>query len=372
MKAKGRLGPIIIIASACLVLVAVFFLFFEIKPRTILHAEDPEVRDNPYYALELWLEAEEIPVRRLYGASFEDIASGPERLVIAPAHALEMELDDPEILRSWVEGGGRLLLFFSEPPLGEEGGYQDFLEGELLSALGLERKEHLGYSSGDGEEKPQLDRRSLFRVVSDGHEGPWLALVESNMGEGHLLVTGKPWFLINRHLRGAANAGLAWSLTGGRPEAADGILILLPQTKPAAGLGRLFRRGWWPALAISLALLFAVFLWYSLPGFGPLFAGRSDRGPGIGERLRAEARFLARGKALDAYLSEYRQAVAQGLRARGHAWAEDAGPPPERVAEISGLDAARVASALSPGGQRLSRRAFLERMKTLETILERL
>jgi hypothetical protein len=75
------------------------------------------VRENPYFALERWLEAEGIAVRVMKGATEGEVAGARESLVIASVEGLDWGYDGPEALGRWLsEGGKTLLLFFHDPP----------------------------------------------------------------------------------------------------------------------------------------------------------------------------------------------------------------------------------------------------------------
>jgi hypothetical protein len=209
---------------------------------------------------------------------------------------------------------------------GENAGEEDFFAAE---------NEH-GGGEGDGgpdesRDFPEYDYSIIFEepgFVSEDSEdsgagGGFLTLRDSEgnvrlirrpLGKGLVAVAGSCIFMYNYRLEDEPNARLAWELTGGslgpgRP----GFLFVRGRRSTGGLLGILGARGnLVPPILSALVLIFTGF-WMVLPGFG-VFPGEESRRPlSITGRFSAEARFLRRYNALEAYLEIY----LRELRRRG-------------------------------------------------------
>jgi hypothetical protein len=91
--------------------------------------------------------------------------------------------------------------------------------------------------------------------------------------------------------------------------------------------------------------------------------------------LSSEARFLARWGALEGYLEQYRAALAARNEGAGRRLGPRLSPAAPRISELTGMELSALERALpEPLSKRrkMTKRAFFDFMRILETTLERL
>lgn len=191
------------------------------------------------------------------------------------------------------------------------------------------------------------------------------------MGSGLLTVTGKPYFLESDWVGDEGNARLAWSVSGGRPGAASGILFVRSHITQPALFGRLAERGDLRPLAAAGALLLIVGIWAASSAFGA--GGRGEEKPGrpIADRFLAEALFLKKYGALDAYLREYAEELRSILRRRDKENYPDNDLAARRIAELAQVPPEAVLEILEPP-RGIGYKAFLRAAENAQLILEKL
>lgn len=224
--------------------------------------------------------------------SVEDIDLSEAGMVMADWSALSDE--DPAPWASWVEGGGRLLLSFSnldrwEGPWAEEAAFRGLGDVKILVPNRTEDTAKAGSATIDVDPLVRLSAPSgaIHYEASDG-----TAFVLKVVGGGWAASTGRPLALYNQGLAKPDNrvfaASLVSELKGSvwlpAPEAA-------PATKPESALGS-------PILALALLLLASLVFWRASPRLGPVLEAERFERPSLADRLLAEGRFLRRYKLL--------------------------------------------------------------------------
>ncbi|MDR2747904.1 MAG: hypothetical protein LBB77_10730 [Treponema sp.] len=133
-----------------------------------------------------------------------------------------------------------------------------------------------------------------------------IRLIRGSLGKGRIAVTGSCVFMYNYSLKDEVNARLAWELTGGSLGPERPAFLFIRGRRGSGGLLEILRgRGNLPPLVLSaLVLIFAGF-WMALSGFGVPPREESRKRLSITGRFSAEARFLRRYSALEAYLEIY-------------------------------------------------------------------
>jgi hypothetical protein len=175
--------------------------------------------------------------------------------------------------------------------------------------------EEPGFSPGDstGPITGPPERPFLTLRDSEGN----IRLIRVALGKGLVAVTGSCLFMYNYSLEDEANARLAWELTGGSLRPERPAFLFIRGRQASGGLwGVLNERGdLLPPVLSALVLVFIGF-WMVLPGFGVPLREESRKRLSITGRFSAEARFLRRYKALEAYLEIYLRELRRRARGR--------------------------------------------------------
>lgn len=304
---------------------------FEIYPLTRETPPSARALDNPFLALERWLEGAGRPPRTLKRGDCTAIAGARENVIFIEASAFDWE--DAERLVTIIEEG-RVVILSLNKVTDAERGRRSFLEQNAFSAL---RKTEDEDDRTEGEGEPALDPALALASWSEADEtylrGPEgdIRLIERAMGAGRLCVTGRAFFMRNEALKVDGNALLAWRLLAEAPGAEEGILFIAGGAERPALLGNMFKWGNPVPPAAALALLLAIGLWMALPRFGlyreglPEGAAAPDGGVQAGrpplsslkKRLSAELNFYRRWGALAAYTAPYEREIRRRAARRG-------------------------------------------------------
>ena len=263
-----------------------------------------------------------------------------------------------DMVLDWVSGGGNLLLML-------EGGETFRTEwdtrtseakkrtqperDELLEKLGIE-KVAAGTVKADvriAGTKTAVEVPAHF-TWKDGHEparmefsaanGNSIGLASFHRGAGRIAVAAHAEPFRNRHLGDADNAWLLLRLVGHPSESEvwflNGVRVSF--------FGMLWEHGWM-ALTAAAALL-AVWLWKSLPRFGPLRAPEETGTRDFAGHLSLTGAFLWRHRQREQLITPVRETVIRCAARRGLLRTDPEFP--EKLAAFAQMDALRVRAAL--------------------------
>jgi hypothetical protein len=271
-----------------------------------------------------------------------------------------------ENVLDWVSGGGHLLLLL-------DGGetFRDDWEHEqhphrraqdddtpdkqperteLLEKLGIKDTKNgggeLSVKLPDATAKVKFPARFTWE---DGHsparmdissaEGNSIALASFRRGAGRISIAAHADPFRNRHLGEADNAWLLLRLVG----RSHGYEVWFLNGVRISFFGMLWEHGW--MALIAAAALLAVWLWKSLPRFGPLRAPEDTGTRDFAEHLSLTGAFLWRHRQRTQLIAPMREAVMRAAARRGFARNDD--DFPEKLATFAQMDALRVRGALS-------------------------
>jgi hypothetical protein len=392
-----KYGIIFIICLGVLALVALAgYLLFEIYPVTNYRRPSPESLSNEYLALDRWLQKTGHPLKTATAGGPDLPSRLPEKVLLIQSSLFDWSGEASGALRSWMAGGGNLVIFSDVPWYeDEEEELSIFLEEfgitmEKFSPLDEEEEEDTedeadaeveetvpdDLEAESGAAEPVLDPELCFYVeettvpaVTLRDYQDKIRLVTVPHGQGSVTVSGVPYFMWSAHIGEEQNARLAWRFTGALDRENQGIYFIRGRT-PASGFwGKLAERGNVTPLAVSILILLAAGFWMVLPVFGRPVRDEERPGKPIGERFRAESRFLRRYGALDLYLEAYVEELWNKLRIRRGLFHPDQMVP--ILAELWGMDAPGVEKIIHPGGK-LPYRDFVRYIRLIENTEERL
>jgi hypothetical protein len=304
-----------IILTALAVLGVLAYTHLEIYPRKVSRDYSREARANEYLALEQWLAKTGHPSRGVSRGSPARILKQTGDTVFVQASAFEWENAGTE-LPPWIAAGGSLIISVEEYFMEEEA------LGAFLAGFGIRAGTAASVTSEDDEVDyipeypvPDFDRRIKFILeepdlpagsdIMRDAEG-LISLVSVPLGEGKLTVIGTPRFMRNGYIHSERNARLAWELCGaGRMEENQGPFFIRGRRQMKSLFGKLAERGNLTPLVVSILILIFTGFWMIIPGFGILKGDADSPLKPIGERFRAEARFMKKYRALDRYLEAY-------------------------------------------------------------------
>jgi hypothetical protein len=375
----------------CLGLLVLFawagYTFFEIYPVTNYRQPSAESRANEYLALDRWLQKTGRPLRTATAGGLELLEALPEKTLLIQSSRFNWSGDVSGTFLPWVEAGGSLVIFPDLPWYGEEEAEEqrNFLEGLGITT----EKSYSFYEEEDGappsdapEEAPAaaepffdrqvrfiLEEKPGFPAFTLKDRRGIIRLVTVVLGQGSVTVSGVPYFMWSPALGEEQNARLAWRLTGGLDRENRGIYFIRGK-EPASGLwGKLAERGNLTALGVSALFLVLIGFWMVLPAFGRFPNDEERPGKPIGERFRAESRFLRKYGALDLYLAVYIEELWAKLRVRRGIYRPEQMAPV--LAELWGMDVRGVEKIIRPQGK-LKYRDFVSRIRLIERTEERL
>lgn len=308
-------------------------------------------RANPYLAAERFLE--HYGYRAGEGIGWPDFDDPDLSMVVMPVSVLRAA-GYVSLVRDWVADGGHLVLLLE----GGESHINDWSERKHRSTISPDDQDHgrewlddLGIGITEDGEKTAEEVRVLgedFEVWMESEErlevdGEPSFITSKKYGDGRISVMADASPLRNRYLGEHDHAKLLLALA----DASDyGDIVVFLRHASLSFWSLLWDRGW-PGV-IALLVLVLVWLWKSLPRFGPL-----DSADG-GETLRASDHHL---EALGGFHWQLDKAhsllhpLRAGLLERGHHLALATGRADadvfEVIAERAGLTRERVEKAMT-------------------------
>lgn len=333
---------------------------YEEEEREIGHRG--EARIDPYLAGRRFLEELGYEVRR--ERSWPELG-GEDAMLLMPAAMIEGR-GTVDQLRRWVSAGGHLVCLFDGASAARNDWGSMWLQDppppealiEWVESLGMEydsEVEEPGDSEladgatwmVEGPEEFRIEQAGLPRFVWDpGDEETGESFVSMYIGAGRLTLVADARPLRNRYIGEADHALLLAALArASRPGA-----VVFVVGSGVSFWAMLWRTGW--PVIVALLLVVVIWLWRTLPRFGPLkVETRIDDWRDYRRHLEAVGGFLwshDRGQSLLEPLRREVQDRLQRRRAAAGAQAEDI----FKLAEsISGVPAERVRRALGGVGK---------------------
>jgi hypothetical protein len=284
-----------------------FLQNFELRGREVDVGYSAAARRNPFLAAERFLRRLDIRVTSLSGRDLlRDLPPPEDTLVLNAPGALNAERR--EALHGWIEGGGRLIveaLTLWEEPHRADARRDDFLDGYGVRLLELE--DPTDWYSPSDEVTAELHRDDYPHPLEVGFAarfyledasgeaaggvtaGGRFRLLQYQIGDGVLTVSGDNRFLTNRHIGRHDNALFLALLAAPR----DGGKVWLLYDSAVPGLGALiWHRA--PFALISFLSLLGLFLWYLGGRLGPLLPSPVGERRDLLDHLQASAGFLWR------------------------------------------------------------------------------
>jgi hypothetical protein len=283
---------------------------------------------------------------------------------------------------NWVTRGGHLLLLLNGGETFRDDWDRDHrsriareqpARTELLEALGIaETKDGGGpltVKFGDGSASLKMPARFTWKedqapgrmdtVAADGNS---IALASFRRGAGRISIAAHAEPFRNRHLGDGDNAWLLLRLVG----RAHGGEVWFLNGMRISFFGMLWEHGWM-ALIAAVALL-AVWLWRSLPRFGPLRAPEETGTRDFAEHLSLTGAFLWRHHERAQLVTPLREAVTRAAARRGFIRSDP--DFPEKLAAFAQMDTLRVRAALLSDNI-ADQRQFLRAIQDLRALHEK-
>ena len=353
MKACFRLIGL----CCCLLLAAGCGGYDEIK-REVGHKG--EARIDPYLAGQRFLAELGFEVRRERRWPALD---GGDAMVLLPASMVEGRGTVGQLQR-WVSGGGHLVCLFDRA----SSAHNDWAEirvaeppppaamVEWMEGLGVDFDRDAGELESAGAEEWMVDGSEGYRIEQSGAprfvwqagggEEPAESFVSLLIGDGRLTLVADARPLRNRYIGDADHALLLAALArASRPGA-----VVFVVGGEVSFWGLLWSSGW-PVIVALLAVI-AIWLWRTLPRFGPLkVETRIDDWRDYRRHLEAVGGFLWRHDRGRSLLDPLRQEVLERLQRRRAAAGAQAGDVFELAESISKVPAERVRQALGEAGR---------------------
>ena len=328
------LGVIIIAGILC-------FTLFEIVPSTRWEGPSREVRANPYYALEKWLNELNYPVRTVSVGNFDTILSGPEKIIFLETSCFSWN-DEPAVLFPWLKGGGSLIISIDN--------YVQYQLEEFMDSLGIKSvhyydedddtvsffipdEDSAENTESNTDEKtmiPDFNWEISFIKIETAEPVEYRTLVINSsektklvkfeIGKGSLVFTGKADFLKNYSLSFPENSMLAaelFLLSNNENYDNTGVLFIRSLTGNRNFFGNIAERGNPYFLAASVLMLVITGFWMVIPSFGRCKVTADKPGKSLQERFLAEGRFLKKNYALGKYIEAYEKELEQRSRIKG-------------------------------------------------------
>jgi Domain of unknown function (DUF4350) len=314
-------------------------------------------RSNPWLAAERLLERLGLKVKDVNLPS--DLLTLPENaIVILPKNRHALTPAARESVLSWLELGGYLIVEAEDAqqpdPLLERLGVSRTMHDKDGKPTRAFRKFDIGKSKytariNDDAEPLAVELQSALALDSEdslkkieGERGPAGILIE--YGEGRTMVLNDLEWMSRDLIRDYQHADFLWQLVQLDPPASEVIVFNSPQSLSL--LQWLRDHAWTAAAGTVLAL--ALWLWRSLPRFGPMAPDPQRARRRLLDHLRASGRFLWANGGIQTLLDAARDAVLKRL-ARMHLdlSSADQNGHQQRVAELLGLDATQVRALLA-------------------------
>ena len=284
----------------------IIYTYFEIYPLKKEIVPAKVTLNNNYLALDRWLIKTGHNIRIINNYSDKNIADITERVAVTDS-LLFFDLMETENILSWIRKGHFLVICIDYL-------YSDSCLNEFLDEFGITVMEIEPESAVDYINIPAFDSFHYFILESSDNgytrftmedEKGFIKLVEIQIGDGALTVTGTPYFMQNTNISELKNAELAWMLTGARTDAYNmGILFAREPNwnNVKSFFGAIIERGNLKPVIISSLILIFIGFWMVIPSFGLVSNEKTRNSRPIKDRFTAEIRFLKKYKALDYYL----------------------------------------------------------------------
>ena len=293
--------------------------------------------------------------------------------LLLPIERRFMRAPQVESLRSWVRGGGHLIVVATAD---EDDAPKDL----LLEPFGLEIRagsaERFDWSPDSEADTHHATFRTGTRLLRGEAAPLWSmgvtdgldAALQLRVGDGRLTILGSDFFMTNDGLGVDDNAALLWWLV--RHQHSEGPVWLVRAAHPDGLLSLLVGRAWRALFALCVLLFFGI--WAVARRFGPVRDGIAPPRRSLLEHLDATADFLWRmGRSellVESVRGSVRRQAAQRIAGFGRL---DHAEQLRYLAERAALEPAAVHRALSiePGRDRA---AFTEIIRTLSRIRQSL
>ena len=175
------------------------YSLFEIQPYTRTVPPSREARINEYLALDRWLEGQGVAFRIESSANIYLISQARERRIFLQSTLFRWTDYSAEYFVKWIEAGGTLFLVLDYS--------QMWIQDEPLSLLekfGIKAEIESGRRVYDSE-YPTYDSRVVFTLDDEAatvltDRSGRIRFVQKTAGNGKLIVSGSPHFLLSREL----------------------------------------------------------------------------------------------------------------------------------------------------------------------------
>ncbi|MBS36485.1 MAG: hypothetical protein CMO26_11230 [Thiotrichales bacterium] len=276
-----------------------------------------------------------------------------------------------DALDDWMRAGGHLVVVATVAD--EEGSNDPLLDRHDITAVeqdGWDEQYGLSEVFGKTLERP-LEIEITQTVVLEGSASA-LAFdqhgtraMTTSVGQGRLTALTDLRFMTNAYLGDRDHAAFLWHIVS--LETGPRAVMVLDETRYGL-LDRIWEHGW--QLVLSLALISAVWLWWSAGRFGPMLPSRPLPCRRLLEHIEASGRFLWTQKQGGSLVDDLRLSLLRSLEFRRPGWSASPNLA-ERLADLTGLETAMVERALEPAAVR-DEAEFLNIIRILETIRKRL
>jgi hypothetical protein len=338
-------------------------------------------RSNPWLAAERLLERSGVKVKEVNMPS--DLLTLPENgIVILPKNRHALTPAARESILTWLELGSFLIVeaedVLQPDPLLDRLDVSRTMYDEDGNSTRAFRKFDLGKSKytaqiDDDAEALALELQSALTLDSDdflakieGERGAAGILIE--YGAGRAMILNDLQWMSRDAIRDYQHADFLWQLARLDPPASEVVLYNSPQS---LSLIHWLREHAWAAVA-GTALVLMLWLWRSLPRFGPIAPDPQRARRRLLDHLRASGRFLWANGGAQTLLDAARDAVLKRLnRMHLDLSSADQTEHQQRVSELLGVDAAQVRALLSPASAKKPVE-FLRHIKLYQSIHDKL
>jgi hypothetical protein len=364
---------------------ALFFLFnyYEIEDYERYFQPSREAQVNEYLALDRWLAAEGHAVRVERNGNLGLLKEAAADIILIQERLFNWNEEAIIYLGSWVEQGGRLILCLDN----YRGRYIDSFLQTYLNELGVEFGEELDELSGVWRYDPNFPvygRNIIFKEPEDpNYEENILflkdvygygRLMQFSRGSGSITVTGNPRFMTSYNISEESDSRLSWYLLAQNaaiPAGTEPSILFIRGDSPVENLlGRMFMLGNFRIIIIAGLILIIIGFWSFIPLFGVVRGSEEKTGRLLAERFLAEGRFLKRFGALDNYRNTYFREIRRKFMKHENLSDEEIIARSANLLKASNEGITAVEKAVFPGRQKSKN--FIESIKTLRTILERI
>ncbi|MDR0314012.1 MAG: hypothetical protein LBI14_10490 [Treponema sp.] len=371
--------------------VFIFFNIYEIEDYDKYVPPSREAQLNEYLALDRWLASEGHAVRVENRGNLDLLKDATAEVILIQERLFTWNKGAIDYLDSWVEQGGRLILCVDS----YRGRYLNETLQAYLDELGIAFGEELdelsdlylydfnfptyGRNIILKEPEPESEDASLevnILMLKDVYG--YVRLMQFVRGNGTVTVMGTPRFMTTNNLRSEPdsqpNTRLSWYLLAHNADITKGtepaILFIRGVARVDNLLGRVFMLGNFGIIIIAGLILIAIGFWSVLPLFGVIRGNEEKPGKFLAERFLAEGRFLKRFGVLDQYRNTYFREIRRKFMKHEDLSDEEIIVRSANLLKNGSEGIPAVEKAVFPGRQK--NKDFIESIKTLRTILERI